>query len=234
MTGVSRRFIAYIRVSTAKQGQSGLGLEAQQEAVRRFVETAGGAVVAEYREVESGKKTDRPELARALAACRAEGATLLVAKLDRLSRNTRFLLDIVEGSGEAGVAFCDLPQLPPGPMGKFFVTLMSAIAELEGGLISARTKAALAAAKARGVKLGAHRPGHGNLKALQLARVARTAAAAEHAKLVSPYISAAKRAGATTHRAIAEALTARGVRTARGGTAWHPSGVQAVLRSLSA
>ncbi|WP_431270263.1 recombinase family protein [Dankookia sp. P2] len=136
------RYIAYFRVSTERQGRSGLGLDAQRMAVARHIASAGGQVVAEFQEVESGKRNDRPQLAAALAACRAHRATLLIAKLDRLARNARFLLGVVEGSGDGGVVFCDLPQVPPGPVGKFLVTQMAAVAELEAGLISQRTRAA--------------------------------------------------------------------------------------------
>ena len=114
-------------------------------------------LVAEVVEVETGKRADRPKLAQALALCRLHTATLIIGKLDRLARNTRFLLSIVEGTGEAGVVFCDLPTVPAGPVGKFIVTQMAAVAELEAGLISQRTKAALAAAKARGKRLGGFR-----------------------------------------------------------------------------
>ena len=96
--------------------------------------------------MESGKRSDRPQLAAALAACRARRATLVIAKIDRLARNARFLLSVVEGSGDAGVVFCDLPALPPGPVGKFMLTQMAAVAELEAGLTSQRTTAALAVA----------------------------------------------------------------------------------------
>jgi len=103
------RFVSYLRVSTDGQGRSGLGLEAQRQAVAAHVTQAGGEVVAEFREVESGKRADRPQLAAALASCRTRRAVLVIAKLDRLARNARFLLSVVEGSGEAGVVFCDLP-----------------------------------------------------------------------------------------------------------------------------
>src|SRR4051795_897654 len=146
-------FVAYFRVSTDRQGRSGLGLDAQRASVAAQIASASGRLVDQYEEVESGKRNDRPQLAAALAACRARRATLLIAKLDRLARNARFLLGVVEGSGEGGVVFCALPQVPPGPVGKFLVTQMAAAAELEAGIISQRTRAALAAAKARGVQL---------------------------------------------------------------------------------
>ena len=149
-----RLFVSYLRVSTDRQGRSGLGLEGQRKAVEDFLNGGCGSLVAEFVEVETGKRHDRPQLAAALALCRLHNATLIIAKLDRLARNTRFLLDIVEGSGEAGVVFCDLPTVPSGPVGKFLVTQMAAVAELEAGLISQRTRAALAAAKARGKRLG--------------------------------------------------------------------------------
>ena len=111
-------------------GDIGLGLDAQREAVARHVAAIGGAVAAEYQEIESGKRADRPQFAAALAACRAQHATLLIAKLDRLARNARFLLGVVEGSGEGGVVFCDLPTVSPGPVGKFLMTQMAAVAEI--------------------------------------------------------------------------------------------------------
>ena len=121
MVPAAPRFVAYYRVSTDRQGRSGLGLDAQRAAVAKYVAGAGGVVAAEFEEVESGKRTDRPQLAAALAACRARRAALVIAKLDRLARNARFLLHVVEGTGEAGVVFCDLPSVPPGPVGKFLV-----------------------------------------------------------------------------------------------------------------
>ena len=118
-------------------GRSGLDLEAQcQAAVAAHVAKTGGTLLAEFQEVESGKHVVRPQLAAALAACRTRRYVLLIAKLDRLARNARFLLSVVEGSGEAGVVFCDLPTVPAGPVGKFLVTQMAAVAELEARLIS--------------------------------------------------------------------------------------------------
>src|SRR6476620_5085330 len=123
------RFVSYYRVSTAQQGRSGLGLEAQREAVRDFLNGGDWTLTGEFTEVESGKRTDRPQLDAALALCRLTGATLIVAKLDRVARNVRFLLSVVEGTGDAGVVFCDLPTVPSGALGKFIVTQMAAVAE---------------------------------------------------------------------------------------------------------
>lgn len=228
------RLIAYYRVSTEQQGRSGLGLEAQREAVSRYAASAGAVLVAEYQEVESGKRVDRPQLTAALSAARAKRATLVIAKLDRLSRNARFLLSVVEGTGEGGVVFCDLPQLPAGAMGKFFVTLMAAVAELEAGLISQRTRAALEAAKARGVRLGSPMLRRGDSEAARLGREAQTDRSSEHAADVAPFIAAARRAGATSLQDFADALMARGVRTPRGGEVWTKTQVKRVLSRTSA
>lgn len=227
--GTAPGLIAYYRVSTLQQGRSGLGLEAQKAAVAAYVASTSGRLVAEYEEVESGKRNSRPQLAAALAACRARRAVLVIAKLDRLARNTQFLLSIVEGTGEAGVVFCDLPQVPPGAMGKFFLTLMAAVAELEAGLISQRTKAALAAAKARGVKLGSPRLRAGDAAGTAIAREARSAIAADCAADVLPYLTAARSAGATSLRQMAAALTARGVRAPNGGEGWNATQVRRIL-----
>jgi DNA invertase Pin-like site-specific DNA recombinase len=224
-------FVAYFRVSTQQQGRSGLGLDAQRDQVARHVASVGGQVVAEFVEVESGKRADRPELAKALAACRARGAVLLVAKLDRLARNARFLLSVVEGAGEAGVAFCDLPQLPAGPVGRFMVTMLAAVAELEAGMISQRTKAALEAAKGRGVKLGNPQLRAGSPEAARIASDAARAKAQAKAADVLPYVQAAQAAGATSLAQIAAALEARGVRTSRGGQRWAPAQVARVLKA---
>jgi len=139
--------IAYYRVSTAKQGKSGLGLEAQQHAVNEYLRTSGADLVAEFQEVESGSKDNRPELQKALRKCRLTGATLLIAKLDRLSRNRRFLMELSDSS----ITFvcCDMPEA-----NNFTVGLLACLADYERQLISERTKAALQAAKARGVVLG--------------------------------------------------------------------------------
>jgi DNA invertase Pin-like site-specific DNA recombinase len=150
------RYISYLRVSTDRQGKSGLGLSGQREAVERYLNGGDWTLSGEYVETESGRDNARPQLAAALAHCRLIRATLIVAKLDRLSRNQAFLMSVVEGSGEAGVLFCDLPNIPSGPVGKFLLQQMAAVAELEAGLISQRTKAALAQSQR---KLGGYRGG---------------------------------------------------------------------------
>lgn len=228
-TGVLQ-FVAYYRVSTDRQGRSGLGLQAQRDAVTQYVAGAGGIVAAEFEEVESGKRIDRPQLAAALAACRSHRAALVIAKLDRLARNARFLLHLVEGTGEAGVVFCDLPSVPPGPVGKFLLTQMAAVAELEAGLISQRTKAALAAAKARGTKLGNPNLQAGTSEHARAAAAAKSRQARARALDVLPYIEAARRAGACTLADLAEALTNRGVPTPAGKSTWRPEQVRRVLR----
>ncbi len=200
------RFVSYLRVSTDGQGRSGLGLEAQRQAVAAYVAQAGGEMVAEFQEVESGKRTDRPQLAAALAACRTRRAVLIIAKLDRLARNARFLLSVVEGSGEAGVVFCDLPTVPAGPVGKFLVTQMAAVAELEAGLISQRTRAALAVAKARGVRLGNPSPPPATAQMAASARQARSRQVAARATDVLAVVRQAQAEGASSLRTIAAAL----------------------------
>jgi DNA invertase Pin-like site-specific DNA recombinase len=144
------RFVAYYRVSTDKQGQSGLGLQAQREAVMNYLNGGTWTLVAEHTEVESGKRNARPELEKALAACRRHKAKLVIAKLDRLSRNLHFITSVME----SGVEFiaCDNPHA-----NKLTIHILAAVAEHEREAISERTKAALAAAKARGKKLGGPR-----------------------------------------------------------------------------
>lgn len=229
-----RKWVAYYRVSTERQGRSGLGLEAQREAVRTYLAGKGWPPVQEFTEVESGKRADRPELAKALAACRLHRATLVVAKLDRLARNTRFLLSVVEGTGEEGVVFCDLPSIPPGAVGKFMVTQMAAVAELEAAMISARTKAALAAAKARGVTLGGRREGAGDLsRVADRGRVAsaalRASKARQRAADLSGIIADLRASGAASLRDLAAGLNTRGIPTPRGGN-WTAVQVSRVLR----
>jgi len=222
------RFVSYLRVSTDKQGKSGLGLEAQRDAVQAFLNGGDWKLMGEYVEIETGKDDDRPELAKALARCKLTGSTLIVAKLDRLSRNSRFLMSIYEGSGEAGVTFCDLPAIPPGSVGKFLVQQMANVAELERGLISERTKAALKVAKAKGKVLGGFRgylPDH--TKAAEAHRKAAHGFAADVAPMVLQW-----RENGLSLRQIAEKLTSEGIRTRRGG-AWSAATVKAILDRMS-
>src|SRR3981081_3446161 len=144
-------FIAYYRVSTGKQAKSGLGIEAQRQAVATYLNGGNWRIVAEFVEVESGKGRDSPALDKALAAARARQVPLVVAKVDRLTRSVAFVSRLLEAGVD--VRFADLPMIE-GATGRFLLQQMAAVAELEAGMISARTKAALAAAKRRGVKLG--------------------------------------------------------------------------------
>ena len=224
------KYVAYFRVSTDRQKRSGLGLSAQREAVLSYLSAHHGNLVGEFTEAESGKRNDRPALAQALAMCRLHGAALIVGKLDRLARNTHFLLTIVNESGDAGVVFCDLPSIPEGPTGKFLLTQMASVAELEGGLISQRTKAALQAAKARGQVLGcrnANIASYANAGAMASA-TARSRNAAKRAADVQPIIEAIRAEGSVSLRQIAAALNERGITTARGGE-WSAVQVSRVM-----
>ena len=228
------RFVSYLRVSTESQGRSGLGLDAQRQAVAAHIAAAGGELVAEFQEVESGKRSDRPQLAAALAACRTRRAVLVIAKLDRLARNARFLLSVVEGSGEAGVVFCDLPSVPAGPIGKFMVTQLAAVAELEAGLISQRTRAALAIAKVRGVRLGNPSPTPATPAMAAAARAARSRQVAARTADVMPVVRQIQAEGATSLREIARGLQAQGVQTPSGKEQWSAAQVQRLIgRSLA-
>jgi DNA invertase Pin-like site-specific DNA recombinase len=131
------KFVSYLRVSTDKQGRSGLGLEAQREAVTRCLNGGNWTLAAEYVETESGKRSDRLKLAAALAHAKAIGATVVFAKLDRLTRNVDLLRSLVVSGVD--LVFCDLPHVPAGAMGRFLLTQMASVAELEAGLISERT-----------------------------------------------------------------------------------------------
>ena len=220
------RYVAYYRVSTDKQGRSGLGLDAQREAVARHAAGCGGIVAAAFEEVESGRRGDRPQLAAAMAECRLRRGVLLIAKLDRLARDAHFLL----GLEKAGVEFvaADMPHA-----NRLTIGVMVLVAEEEARATSARTKAALAAAKARGVKLGNPRLRPGNALTASDARAAWSGQAAHRAAEVLPYVEAARRAGAATLQQLADALTARGIRTPRGGERWRPWQVRRVVGRAS-
>ncbi len=222
-------FVAYYRVSTAKQGKSGLGLEAQREAVERFLNGGRWTILSEFVEVESGRRADRPELEKALTAARLHKSPLIVAKLDRLTRSVAFLSRLLEAGVE--VRFCDLPDAA-GPQGRFLLNSMVAVAELEAGLISQRTKAALAAAKKRGTKLGGVRPGQRLTKKMRAAgRAAIAARVAERASQLKPLIDELRGTGVVSLNGIAKELTARRVPTAKGGATWSAVQVQRVMRA---
>jgi DNA invertase Pin-like site-specific DNA recombinase len=222
------KFVAYYRVSTDKQGRSGLGLEAQQKAVRDFLAGKGWPPLGEFEEVESGKRSTRPKLREALSICRVHGATLVVAKLDRLSRNAHFLGSILESGVE--VVFLDLPNMAPGPVSTFMLQQMAAVAQLEAGLISERTKAALKASKARGVKLGGdrgYRPTHAT--SLQGAAAKREIADRRAGDLVVVVEDVIK-AGHKSLGQIADELNRREIPTpSRRGT-WKRTMVSRVLQ----
>ena len=233
------KFISYIRVSTQKQGKSGLGLEAQRMAVEAFLRNntctnkskSGGRDQAapghihplkEYIEIETGKRNDRPKLAEAIAACRAYKAKLIIAKLDRLSRNAHFLL----GLQEAGVEFVavDIPFA-----NRLTVGIMALMAEHEGQMISERTKAALAAAKKRGVRLGGDRGVIPTKKSHALAIKAIQERAQARASDLAPIIKELQQAGKVTLRELAKGLNDAGIPTPREEGEWSAKQVQRVL-----
>lgn len=226
----SRKFIAYYRVSTARQGKSGLGLEAQQDDARQLSEREAAPIVASYTEIESGKRADRPELAKAIAHAKRAKATLVIAKLDRLARNVHF----TSGLMESGVDFvcCDMPFA-----NRLTIHILAAVAEDEAHRISERTKAALRAVKRRGVKLGSARPGHwkgrehlrraGQRKGIKAAAEAnRSAARAAYADIL-PLMQEMRAEGRSLQQ-IADALTELGHETRR-GRRWNKQQVSLVL-----
>lgn len=219
-----RKFVAYYRVSTRKQGASGLGLEAQKTAVSSYAGDRGCKVVAEFVELESGKRNDRPALEQALTFCRVHRAALVVAKVDRLTRSVGFLERLLDAGVD--VRFADLPAIE-GPTGRFMLQQMAAVAELEAGLISARTKAALAAAKARGLVLGGRRGGVLSDKARAIGRQAQALQAQRRAHDLAPVLLELRAEGMRTATQIARGLTERGIPTAKGCAHWS---VQQVIR----
>lgn len=221
------RAVAYYRVSTAAQGRSGLGLEAQRKAVEQFCQSRGAEMLSEFTEVESGKRNARPELAKALHHAKVTGATLVIAKLDRLSRNAAFLLQL----RDSGVKFiaADMPEACDLTVG-----ILALVAQQEREAISQRTKVALAAAKDRGTKLGnpngaeaLRRAGRGNRAAVE----ALKEAADRHAADLAPVIEQMRSEGIRSLAGLAGALNERRMMTARGGR-WHASSVRNLLARL--
>jgi DNA invertase Pin-like site-specific DNA recombinase len=219
---MTTQIVTYVRVSTSQQGRSGLGLEAQRHALARFAEAEGLQVAREFLEVETGKGADaldrRPQLKAALAAAKKLKCQVAVAKLDRLSRDVHFISGLMSHRVPFVVAELGADVDP------FVLHLFAALAEKERSLISTRTRQALAAAKARGVTLGSPKLA----EARDSAAAAVKAGADQHASNVLPIIRDAQKAGATTLRAVADALNARGISTARGGS-WHAQSVKNVL-----
>ena len=212
-------WVAYYRVSTDKQGRSGLGLDAQQAAVSAYLAKTGEQLVAEFTEVESGKRADRPELLKALELCRRKRVPLLVAKLDRLSRNVAFISNLMESRVEFRA--CDMPDAS-----RFTIHILAAVAEHERGMIAERTRAALAAAKARGVKIG-----NPNIKeAGKRGRAAGVASADRFAERIHPIIESLLEEGLNLSQ-TAQELNERGLKTRMGKT-WKAQTVKNILVRL--
>ncbi len=210
--------VAYFRVSTSRQGESGLGLESQREIVRRFASSHGLEIISEQTEVESGKVNARPKLTEALQLCRKTGATLVVSKLDRLSRNAVFLLQLQQSNVE--FVCCDCPNVD-----RFTVGILALVAQRERELISERTKAALSAAKARGVRLGTRNPD----RQVKIMAEAYRRQRDDFITKVTPLIADIKKSGVRSLKGIAECLTRRGIPTRNGKTVWFGSTVKSVL-----
>lgn len=217
------RYVAYYRVSTAKQGRSGLGLDAQKHAVETHLTACSGRVLAEYVEVESGRRRDRQELKRAIDHARATRSRLIIAKLDRLARNVSFTATLMD----SGIEFvcCDLPQA-----NRFTIHVMAALAEMEAEMISTRTKAALAEAKKRGVTLGNPRLAEfrGSPEA---ASEAWRAMSASRASAYLGLVLEARKAGIETLQGVADYLNGKGALTP-GGRHWYPTTIKRLLSRL--
>lgn len=221
--------VAYYRVSTTRQGDSGYGLEAQQVAVAALLKRLGHQLVAEHTEVESGRKNDRPQLAAALAEARQRKAVLCVAKLDRLARDVELIARLVKESqrnGFGGLLFADFPDVDPATAeGELFINQMAAFAQFEARRISQRTKAGLAVAKSRGVKLGGLRPGQERSRE---ALAQKALGQAEKLRGILEPLVASK----ASLRAMATALESAGIPTNAGRSQWSPIQVSRVLQRL--
>jgi DNA invertase Pin-like site-specific DNA recombinase len=217
------KFVAYYRVSTKRQGRSGLGLDAQREAVERYLNGGNWELAAEFTEVVSGRTAERPELELALGACRLYGATLVVARFDRLYRNAGALYRL----RDAGVEFVavDMPDA-----NRLTVGIMAALAEYESELISKRTQAALHIAKQRGTILGnpAHLDKTARQKGNQASASARSTRSRQRVKDLRPILGELRAGGATSLRDLAAGLNRRAIPAPRGGE-WSPSQVRRLL-----
>lgn len=209
--------ISYLRVSTGRQQVSGLGLDAQREATERYARQTGGTILGEFIETQSGAKNDRPQLADALAQCRRQKATLLIARLDRLSRSLSFVAQLLDANVEIKCA--DMPEA-----NRLLLQMLAVFSEHERQMIRERTRAALAAAKARGVLLGAN--------GRHLA-AANRAEADRFARGMMPYVAAAKAAGRVTLKGIGDHLSNTGNLTSCGNR-WQPTGVKRLLARIDA
>lgn len=210
--------IAYYRVSTDRQGKSGLGLEAQQEDVRLFADRQGFQVTAHLTEIESGRKNDRPQLLATLAQCRKEKATLIMAKLDRLGRNVAFIANLMESRVQFKAV--NNPHAD-----ELMIHLLAAFAQHERKQISTRTRDALQAAIRRGVELGKH--------GREVLSQQNSEAADEFAERMRPIITDIQRQGITTIRAIYTELNERKVPTFHSkGESWHVITVQRLIKRI--
>lgn len=222
-----QKIVSYIRVSTDKQGRSGLGLEAQRAAIAAYAQSTNATVIEEYQEVESGRNNARPELEKALRMARVHGAKLVIAKLDRLSRNAAFLLKL-QDSG-ADFTACDMPDASP-----FTVGIMAVLAQQESKMISDRTRAAMQAAKARGQVFG-NPNGGAALRRSDKGNSASRRVAADNADRfahdLSDVLTDIESRGITSLSGIANMLNKRGIRTARGGK-WYASTVSNLRKRL--
>jgi DNA invertase Pin-like site-specific DNA recombinase len=220
---MAEKYVAYFRVSTKRQGASGLGLEAQEAAVDGYV-AGRGEVIGRFTEIESGRRNDRPQLNEAIATAKRNDAVLVIAKLDRLSRNVLFTAQLMASSVK--FVCCDMPEADDTT-----IYIFAAIAQREARRTAERTAEALQAAKARGVKLGTHHPSTaagaalGRLKA----ELTNRARAADHAERVAVVVDEIRAAGVTTLVGVAKALNARGEKTARGGK-WRHETVSRILK----
>lgn len=226
MVPMKSRYVSYYRVSTQRQGRSGLGLEAQQETVRDYLARHSGVELASFTEIESGKRNDRPQLEAALQRCRQTGATLLVAKLDRLSRNAAFLMNL----RDSGVKFeaLDIPGANSMTVG-----VLALVAQHEAEAISDRTRRALAARRARGQSLGTPRDLSAHQRgASTLGNATNSSKARDRARLIAPEITKAVESGRTSLRTIAAYLNERSITTPRGKD-WTATAVRNARRLIA-